>query len=345
MGLAVQRDLDAVVEGITAWLDASRGGRHEVDRASRPSDGLSSETIMVDVRSTEDDSRESLVVRLPPTGDGAFEHYDLAVQVEVQQVAAEHGVPVATPAVLVPETSWLGAPFMVMPLVDGHVGGQVSVRDPWIAESSTDLQRRVYVNFIDVLAAIHRIAPDAVSDVVPARGIDGELAHWARYLEWYADGERVVPALDDALAWCSDRRPDRDPPASLLWGDVRLGNVIFGEAREALAVLDWEMSTVGAAEHDVAWWRALEAIQDELFGTRVPGFPSPEDARARYESHLGRPLEELPWFEVFALVRSVAVMTRIAILHERAGRPPIFPVADNPVLGIIQRRIDAFAPP
>jgi aminoglycoside phosphotransferase (APT) family kinase protein len=252
-------------------------------------------------------------------------------------------VPVAAPVELVDDLSWLGAPFMVMPMVDGHVGGQVSVRDRWITESSNDLQRRLYDGFIDVLASIHLIGPDAAGDTIPARGVDAELEYWARYLEWYADGERVLPALDDALAWCADRRPDGDPPSALLWGDVRIGNVIFAEDRAPEAVLDWEMATVGAPEHDVAWWRTLEAIQDEFFGARVAGFPTPDDALARYEAQLGRRLEHLPWFEVLALVRSVAVMTRLAILHERAGQPAVFPIADNPLLGIIQRRIDAFA--
>jgi aminoglycoside phosphotransferase (APT) family kinase protein len=342
MGPAIQRELAVIGTGVAGWLTDRRGRRYEVEHAERPSEGFSSETVLLTLRSPDDGSAESVVIRLPPEGEGAFERYDLAVQVEVQQLVAAHDIPVATPVELEDDPRWLGSPFMVMPQVEGHVGGQVSLRDPWITESSPRRQRRLYESFVDVLAAIHRIDVDAAGDAVPARGIDAELEHWTRYLEWYADGARVSPALDDALAWCVDHRPRRDPPPSVLWGDVRTGNVIFRDDGAVAAVLDWEMSTVGAAEHDVAWWRALEAIQDEFFGGRVPGFPTLDDARRRYESQLGRPLEHLAWFEVFALVRSVAVMTRLAILHERAGRPGLFPIADNPLLSIIRRRIDAF---
>jgi aminoglycoside phosphotransferase (APT) family kinase protein len=342
VGLAVQRDTDVVVAGVLAWLDASRGGRHAVVHASRASQGLSSETFLVDVETTDGDGAESLAVRLPPMGDGAFEHYDLAVQAGAQQLAARHGIPVAAPVELVDDLAWLGAPFLVMPKVDGHVGGQVAVRDSWITDAPTEAQRRLYDGFVDVLAAIHRTPPDTARGVIPARDVDGELRYWMRYLDWYADGEHVLPALHDALAWCVEHRPDRDPPPSVLWGDVRIGNLIFGEDRAIEAVLDWEMSTIGAAEHDAAWWRTLEAVQDEFFGARVPGFPTADDALDRYERQLGRRLEHLPWFEIFALGRSVAVMTRLAILRERAGQPNPFPIADNPLLGIIQRRIDAY---
>jgi aminoglycoside phosphotransferase (APT) family kinase protein len=341
MGPAVQRSLDDIAAGVAAWLADTRGGHFEVVAAERPSEGFSSETVMFTVRSP-DGADEAFVVRLAPDGDGAFEHYDLGVQVAAQRIAADHGIPVAAPTELVADARWLGAPFMVMPTVAGHVGGQVAARDRWITDAPVDAQRRFYEGFVDVVASIHRIDPAVARGRVPERDIGGELAYWQHYLDWCADGERVLPPLDDALAWCVEHRPLTDPPPSLLWGDVRIGNVVFDDTMAPVAVLDWEMTTVGAAEHDVAWWRTLEAVQDEFFGRRVPGFPSADDARAHYESRLGRRLQHLAWFEVLALVRSVAVMTRLAILGERAGQPGLFPIADNPLVGIIQRRIDAF---
>ena len=60
---------------------------------------------------------------------------------------------------------------------------------------------------------------------------------------------------------------------------------------------------------------------------------------ARYETRLGRPVQDLAWYEIFAMVRSTAVMTRVAHLNDLAGRPALFPIADNPILGILQRHI------
>ena len=82
------------------------------------------------------------------------------------------------------------------------------------------------------------------------------------------------------------RRPIRRP--TLLWGDVRLGNVIFDDDRRPLAVLDWEMTGIGPPEHDLAWYFALDAIQHELFGRSVPGFLD-RDAALRALRSAARP--------------------------------------------------------
>ena len=174
---------------------------------------------------------------------------------------------------------------------------------------------------------------------MPGRDNRAEIAYWREYLEWYADGTVLVPSLVESLDWCEANLPSSEDAGSLLWGDVRLGNVIFNEERTPVAVLDWEMATIGAAEHDLAWALTLEATQDELFGRRVPGFFEHDAAVARYQARLGRPVRDLEWYETFALVRSTAIMTRVAHLHDLAGQPQLFPIRDNPLLGILQRRI------
>jgi aminoglycoside phosphotransferase (APT) family kinase protein len=174
---------------------------------------------------------------------------------------------------------------------------------------------------------------------VPVRGLDDELAYWTRYLNWYGDGEMLAPALSEALGWCIEHRPAGEPPPVFLWGDVRLGNIIFDEARRPVAVLDWEMTTIGAPEHDLAWQLTLEATQNELFGRSVPGFLDHDEACAHYEAQVGRALQDLEWFEVLAMVRSIAIMTRLAHLEEQNGRPPMLPLADNTLLDLLARRI------
>lgn len=340
MTLTVHRELTAVADGILRWIESARHQPYELVECRRPSDGLSSETVILDVALPGASDRESIAVRLPPVGDGAFPTYDLAAQVDALRLAAAHGVPVPAPVELVLDEQWVGAPFLVMPAVDGHVPGPISLRDEWIVKASPQLQRRMYDEFIEQLAALHTIEGHIASGRVPERGLEAELEYWQRYLEWYADGDHVVPALDDALDWCVRHRPSEEPPAALLWGDVRLGNVIFDDARRPVAILDWEMATIGAPEHDVAWWRTLEATQDELFGRRVEDFPTADDSLRLYEERLGRPLVSLEWFEVLAMVRSTAVMTRLAVLHERAGQPGFFPIAENPILPLIARRIE-----
>jgi aminoglycoside phosphotransferase (APT) family kinase protein len=340
MALSVHRPLEQLAAGITEWLDATRDGRHALTRCDRPSEGLSSETLLCEARSASRETTWAFVVRLPPTGEGAFPEYDLGVQAEAQRVAVAHGIPVPAPVEHVTDASWLGSPFLVAPLIDGHVPASMPLFDKWVTKSPPEVQRRLYDGLIDQVAAIHRIDGSSIDAELPERDIDQELAQWRSYLDWYADGERVVPALDEALAWCADTRPLEDPPASLLWGDVRMGNLIYDDERCPVAVLDWEMAMIGAAEHDVAWWLTLEATQDELFGRRVEAFPSAAETRRIYETRLGRPLQNMQWFEAFAMVRSTAVMTRIGLLHERAGNEGFFPITENPILPIIARKIE-----
>ena len=76
----------------------------------------------------------------------------------------------------------------------------------------------------------------------------------------------------------------------MLWGDVRLGNVIFDDGFAPVAVLDWEMASIGPAEHDLAWYTALEGMTEHFFGQRVTGFLTRDEIVARHEQALGRPL-------------------------------------------------------
>lgn len=343
--LTVHRDLETVASGVARWLRARRGVEDLTLRhCERASDGLSSETLLIDA----DGSRrgrpyfESLVVRLPPAGPGAFPNYDLAAQARAQEAAAAGGVPTAVPVELETDTTWLGAPFLIMARVAGHVAGRSPVGDPWIIGSPPQTQALLYQNFLDVLASIHRLdwRHTGLGDVVPVRDLGDEVAYWARYLEWCGE-DALVPTLTNALSWCDAHRPSTEPPPSLLWGDVRLGNVIFDEQRRPVAILDWEMTTIGPAEHDIAWYLGLEALEHELLGQGVPGFPDRDTAIAHYQARLGRVLQDLEWFETFALIRSTAILARIVHLQRLAGQPSFFPADRNPILEIIERRIAA----
>ncbi|MCU1456765.1 MAG: aminoglycoside phosphotransferase [Actinomycetia bacterium] len=347
MTLAVQRDPDVVVAAFVAWLrDQDPAGAPELVGYERPSDGLSSETFLVDVRGAGSDRTvgQRLVLRLPPPNTGIFPRYDLMLQARAQEAAADGGVPAPVPVQVETDPKWLGADFLVMPAVAGHVPDPMPFRDHWLTKVPAELNATLYGNYIDVIADINRVdwRHGDLADVVPVRDNAAEIAYWRDYLGWYADGTVLVPALVDALEWCEARRPATEPDPSFLWGDVRLGNVIFDDERTPVAVLDWEMASIGAAEHDLAWCLTLEATQDELFQRTMPGFLDHDAAVRRYEARLGRPVHDLPWYEIFGLVRSTAIMSRVAHLHELAGLPAYFPIADNPILAILQRRIDAF---
>ena len=344
MAPTAQRDTDKILAGFVEWLaDQDPGGAPELVGYERPSVGFSSETILVDIRRAAPNGPhdERLVLKLPPADVGIFPSYDFYLQARVQHAVADAGIPAPVPARVEDDTRWVGTPFLVMPAIAGHIISEMPVRDHWLTKVDPDLNATAYGHYIDVIADINRVdwGSAALADVVPVRDNLAEIAYWRAYLEWCANGVVLVPALVEALDWCEERRPATEPQPTLQWGDVRLGNVIFDETRAPVAVLDWEMATIGAAEHDLAWTLTLESIQGELFGRTVPGFLDHDAAVARFEARLGRPVHDLDWYEILAIVRSTAIMTRVAHLHALAGQPEIFPIVDNPILGILQRRI------
>jgi aminoglycoside phosphotransferase (APT) family kinase protein len=250
---------------------------------------------------------------------------------------------VPAPAILAVETdtSYLGAPFLVMELVEGRPAGEVPGLDAWIVGAPLDRQRRVQDAFVDLLAQLHRTESSGEVTARLRHGIPAEIEYWASYIDWSSDGA-PPHTLRDAIIWCRGTAPDA-PSTSLLWGDARLGNVMYDDTPAVVAALDWELATIGPPEMDLGWYLALDALTAKATGTAVPGFRPRPDVIARYERGLGRTVQHLEWHEVFALIRSAAVTDRLARLAARTGVPsPGAYGDDNPLLGYVARRIDRY---
>jgi aminoglycoside phosphotransferase (APT) family kinase protein len=355
MRISDTRDLDSFREGFTRWLRA-RGPRHRevvVGSIERPDAGLSAETLFVDVRHADPGGAwvdAEYVVRMPPVGEGLFPSYDLAGQAGVQHHLSQVGIPAVDPVAYEDDPGWVGAPFLVMARVEGRTlrNDAPFLRTGWLAEATPDAQARLHSNFLAVLAALHAMAWDApgwdvpslrlllgtAGPALPARLLPHELARWSEYLAWAAEGSVPAP-LEEACAWCTENLPANEPPPSVLWGDVQFGNAVVGHEMEVAAVLDFELASVGPAELDVAWFRVLHSMTVTSCGGDLPGFPDADEALARYERGLGRSLEDLRWYEVFAAVRSGAIMVRAARLLARMGIDDTWLTDGNPVMELV----------
>ncbi len=335
---------EAVLAGLVAWLnDTSTSTTHDIVGHDAPEAGYSSRTLLVDIDRTVDGTTQGdrIVLKLPPTGDAIFGRYDFAMQARVQEAVTAAGIPAATPVTTESDTRWMGVPFLVMPFIDGQIFGEAPAFDKRLTKADPDANTSLHGAFIDLLADINLVdwRGAGLDGVVPQRDNAAELAHWRAYLDWYGDGTELVPALTSALDWCEANQPASEPSPALLWGDVRLENIIFDDDRTPLAVLDWEMASIGAPEHDLAWILTLDSMMESLSGRTVPGLLDHAGCVARYEARLGRPVQDFAWYEVFAMVRSSAIMSRIAHLNEQRGESNFFPVADNPILDLITTRI------
>jgi aminoglycoside phosphotransferase (APT) family kinase protein len=340
MATGERRDDATLAAGLGRWLAAHAGtvpgtatgsGRDDVTIAGlvHADGGMANETVLLDFGPGHD----GMVVRLPPL-DATFPDYDLGPQSAVQNAVAAAGVPAPAPTIVEPDPSWVGAPFLAMPRMHGAVAGPAPAFDPYVIEAGPARQRVMYDGLIDVLAAIHAVAWEAVglAEVLGGTGLSDALARWAAYVEWSSEGD-PLPALAEALDWCTRHRPP-EREAVLLWGDVRLGNLVFDDARRIVAVLDWDLASLGPPEMDLGWHFGLDFMMEALFGQRVPGFPSRIEALERYETESGHEVRDLAWHEVFALTRALAINDR----HQRITGDPRR--RDNPMGGVLLARLE-----
>jgi aminoglycoside phosphotransferase (APT) family kinase protein len=355
MSPLARRDDGELVRGLTRWYGQVRPGeQHEVVELARPKAGWSNETLLVTTRSRRGgtDHRERVVVRLPPSLP-TWPAYDLGAQARVLDALATQGIPVPTVIAFEQDEQWVGAPFLVMTHEPGRPGAEVPAFDPWLVDAPVDEQRRLHESFVNMLAAIHRVdwrAPDLTRTLRGGEDATKEEVGWWRgYIEWAADGD-PTPALAEAIAWCAATVPGTEPPASLCWGDARIGNVLFCDDDDApgsrhliTSVLDWELATIGPAEMDLAWYLALDELTTSFTHRTVAGFLDRAELVHFYEHALGREVRDLAWHEIFALTRSVAINERQARMAATTGVAyPGVAGEQNPVLPHLAAKIDAF---
>lgn len=335
------RDMTNVPASLAQWLSKLLGHTTpEITIESGvDSNGMSSETILLSGAWSQDGSpvEQKWVARVAPAEADVpvFEHYRLDHQYELMRLVAEL-TDVAVPRVRWLETTGevLGRPFFLMDRVDGRVPPDVmpyTFGDNWLYDAPVDQQRLLQTNTVEVLAKLHSI-PNAQHIFGFLQEVDppGETAlhrHFAWLKSWYefsvADIGRS-PLVEKALTWLQDRFPDDVAAAEpvLVWGDARIGNVIYNEFTPA-AVLDWEMATVGPREFDVAWIIFAHMVFQEL--TKLAGLPGmPDflrevDVRATYRDFTGIEVADLDWFYVYSGVIWCCVFMRTGARRIRFG--------------------------
>jgi aminoglycoside phosphotransferase (APT) family kinase protein len=331
MAIAQQRDPEATRQRLLPWLARKLPQAHGLEIASLAppaNTGFSSDTLILDVAWREDGRERccGLVIRIEPRECTVFPEYDIAQQFRVIQALAAHtDVPVPPARWLETDTSLLGAPFFVMSKVEGrvppdnppyHVTG-------WMTEVEPAERTALWWDGLGVLARIHRLdwrrlGFDFLERQTP--GLDAQLRYYDRYLAWAARG-RPQPVAEAARAWLERHRPTGEP-LGLCWGDARIGNMIF-DAGRCRAVLDWEMVTLGNPEQDLAWWLFLDRHHSEGIGVeRLAGLPGRAETVARYEELVGRTVEHLEYYEMFAGFRFAVIMCRVIQMMIAFGTLP-----------------------
>jgi aminoglycoside phosphotransferase (APT) family kinase protein len=340
MPLPSKRDYADLRRRLTAWL-ASRlpsGADPQVGELSVPEGtGMSSETLLFEASWTVGGKTHGgrFVARMSPdmADYPVFPSYDLELQHRCLRLVAAHSdVPVpAAPWLELDETP-LGSPFFVMERVEGVVPTDMPpyVFGGWLLEADPADRARLQRNALGVLARLHAIdvtGEDAKFLDRPEWGATPLQQHLA-YQRWYYDWARegaVYPIIERAFAWLEEHRPADEGAVVLNWGDSRIGNMMWRDF-EPVAVLDWEMASLGAPEVDVSWMIFLHRFFQSMAETYgMPGLPDfmERDAVVRdYEEQGGRPLNDLAFYEMFAALRFAIVSVRTSTRAIEYGDMP-----------------------
>ncbi|MEX3106039.1 MULTISPECIES: phosphotransferase family protein [unclassified Streptomyces] len=318
--VTLHRDTPDTVRRLTHWFAARLPDATglTVSGLDTPAGaGFTNETLTLDLAQEDPPGTRPVVLRIAPTRHRVHPDSRFSAQVRLQRLLADRtGLPV--PRVLWHEEdpSVLGAPFMIMERAYGDVPADVPSyhRSGWVADLAPAARAALWDAGLGVLADLHALDPGRLGAGFLTGGdprpyLTRQLDHYERHFTFYAPHE--PPAARRALTWLRAHLPPEDGPVRLLWGDARLGNLLF-RGLEPTAVLDWDLADLGPAESDVAWFLHLDRHLSEGIGVpRLPGLPDREATVRRYERLTGTRLRHLDYHEVFAALRLCLITARV----------------------------------
>jgi aminoglycoside phosphotransferase (APT) family kinase protein len=205
--------------------------------------GQSNPTYLIETPSRK------LVLRRKPPGKLLPSAHAVDREYRVQQALAGQGFPVATPHLYCADEAVIGTPFYVMDHVEGRV-----FWNPDMPGSPPAERAAVYDAMNATLARLHSFDPFAIGLGDFGRGesyVARQVERWSK--QYRASQTEAIDAMEQLIAWLPAHLPP-PAPVRLVHGDYRLDNLIIAPSEpRVLAVLDWELSTLGDPLADFAY--------------------------------------------------------------------------------------------
>ncbi len=267
--------------------------------------------------------KQEFVLRRPPVGPVAPTAHDMPREYKLLSVINPLFPLAPKPVLLCDDPGIIGVPFYLMERRRGFI---VRFTVPERIGDDLGLRRRLSEAVVDTLVALHAVDIEASGIVQigkPAGFVTRQVRGWAE--RWQRSKTGELAEMDGVIQWLVDRIPPESATTpTIVHNDFKLDNLMLDENDPArvVAVLDWEMCTVGDPLVDVGllltYWtmkgrgagggdqnRSLRAV------TNGPGWLTREEIIARYEAGTGRDLSRISFYETFARFKVAVIIQQI----------------------------------
>lgn len=237
----------------------------------------------------------------------------------VMDALGKVGIPVAKMMALCEDESIIGRMFYVMEFVDGRV-----LWDQSLPGLSCDERHAIYSEMNRVIAALHQVDYTAIGLAdfgKPGNYFARQIGRWSK--QYQMSETETIDAMDRLIQWLPEHIPDDDGSISIVHGDYRLDNLIFHPTEpKILAILDWELSTIGHPLADFSYHLMSWHIPPEGFrgiaGLDLPslGIPTQDEYIQMYCKATGRSgIEDIDFYLAYNMFRIAGILQGIMKRH------------------------------
>ena len=290
---------------------------HEISNVGQFNAGQSNPTFVI-----EDSNYKRYVLRKKPPGKLLPSAHAVDREYKVQKALFNTDVPVAKMHLYCDNQEIIGTEFYIMEYLEGRV-----FEDTTLPGHSPKDRSLIYNSMNETLAALHKVKPEDVgleNFGRPGSYFLRQLKRWSQ--QWEISKQQDIPEMPLLIDWLSNNIPESDE-TTIVHGDYRLGNLIYDiNEPKVLAVLDWELSTLGHPLADLGYNLMLhEEDSDVRSGFSLKnldlvklGIPTKDYLVEKYCEMVNRDIINPNFYIVFSMFRNVAILEGV-LARGRAG--------------------------